>query len=333
MKNITLLYVTMARIPGEKAHSIQIARMCSALSEEGVEVVLVAPKRGDNLSKKSSIKQVLDFYGLKREFKLIRFPVPDLLRINSREQYRNWMLMTLFFTLQALVLALIFKLKKDNLYIFCREPLVFLFLYLLMPFRPLRIIYELHDPPQTHSTASKLFWTCLRYVDLVLVISDTLRKYVQSIMKLSGFEKITTLRNAVDESLFSKLKGETISLSWYSQGKKIIMYVGQLYRWRNPEFLVDVVYNLRRDDFLFVIVGGHKEDINRVRTYAELKGVDHKIIFTGLISPKLVPKFLALADVLLHHHGPKKWAIPLKIYEYMLSQKPIVAPKVPGVSE
>ncbi|MCR8471296.1 MAG: glycosyltransferase, partial [Crenarchaeota archaeon] len=32
-------------------------------------------------------------------------------------------------------------------------------------------------------------------------------------------------------------------------------------------------------------------------------------------------------------HGPKKWASPLKIFEYMLSQKPIVAPKVPGVSE
>ncbi|MEM2571265.1 MAG: glycosyltransferase, partial [Thermoproteota archaeon] len=332
VKNITLLYVTMARIPGEKAHSIQIARMCSALSEEGVEVVLVAPKRGDDLSKKSSIKQVLDFYGLRKEFKLIKFPVPDLLRINNREKYRNWMLMTLFFTLQALVLALIFKLKKDNLYVFCREPLVFLFLYLLMPFRPLRIIYELHDPPQTRSTASKLFWTCLQHLELVIVISNTLRKYVQSVIKLSGLEKIITLHDAVDDFLFSNLKGETKSLPVHSEGKKIVTYVGQLYRWRNPEFLVDVVYNLRRDDFLFVIVGGHKEDINRVRNYAELKGVAHKIIFTGLVSPKLVPRFLALADILLHH-GSRKWASPLKIFEYMLSQKPIVAPKVPGVSE
>jgi glycosyltransferase involved in cell wall biosynthesis len=46
-----------------------------------------------------------------------------------------------------------------------------------------------------------------------------------------------------------------------------------------------------------------------------------------------VPRYLAFADVLVHYSPPGKALSPLKIFEYMLSGRPIAAPRAPGVEE
>jgi hypothetical protein len=58
----------MARIPGERAHSIQIARMCSALQEMDSNVILISPKRGDEFTRKAKMKDIIKYYGLKTPF-------------------------------------------------------------------------------------------------------------------------------------------------------------------------------------------------------------------------------------------------------------------------
>ena len=41
-----IYYVANARMPTEKAHGIQIAKMCEALIEAGAKVELIVPRRG-----------------------------------------------------------------------------------------------------------------------------------------------------------------------------------------------------------------------------------------------------------------------------------------------
>jgi UDP:flavonoid glycosyltransferase YjiC (YdhE family) len=71
-EKVTILYVTIARIPGERAHSIQIARMCSALQERGSNVILISPKRGNEFARKAKMKDILKYYGLKTPFCILR---------------------------------------------------------------------------------------------------------------------------------------------------------------------------------------------------------------------------------------------------------------------
>ena len=66
-----LYYVANARMPNEKAHGIQIAKMCEAFVLQGVDLVLVVPARGESLS-------IKEFYGLSVEIKVVRIPTVDM---------------------------------------------------------------------------------------------------------------------------------------------------------------------------------------------------------------------------------------------------------------
>jgi glycosyltransferase involved in cell wall biosynthesis len=81
-----------------------------------------------------------------------------------------------------------------------------------------------------------------------------------------------------------------------------------------------------------VFVGGRDEDIFRLKQYAESNGLCKKVFFLGWRQPSQVPRYLAFADVLVHYSSPEK-ASPLKIFEYMLSGRPVAAPRAPGVEE
>lgn len=334
MKDITLVYLTMARIPGEKAHSIQIARTCSALAESGVNLILISPKRGDRLSKTASIKEVMNYYGLKTGFKHIRLLVPDILRGGRVQQYIAWLIMSLFFVIQSLILYNILRIfNRGRFYIFCREPLILTMLYLLHPIWHPHIVFELHE---LQSLTSKIFIKALTKSRLIICIAEPLLFIVK---RLLGKEivakelKIETVHDAVDDSLFqysNQQYGEEVSLS---DGRKTIMYVGHLYEWKHPEFLIDVLAFLNREDVKLVFVGGNREDIKRVKKYAGERKTEKHVLFLDFVPPRMVPKFLQQADVLVHY-SPKWTSLsPLKIFEYMLAMKPIVAPAVPGVCD
>lgn len=67
---MNLLYVANARIPTEKAHGIQIMKMCEAFSNLGINLELVIPKR--------KIKEdPFVFYGITKRFIIKRLPVID----------------------------------------------------------------------------------------------------------------------------------------------------------------------------------------------------------------------------------------------------------------
>ena len=46
MENSNLFYIANVRMPTEKAHGIQVAKMCEAFASFGAAVTLVLPKRG-----------------------------------------------------------------------------------------------------------------------------------------------------------------------------------------------------------------------------------------------------------------------------------------------
>jgi len=62
VKNMKLIYLANIRMPTEKAHGVQIMKMCEAFSENGVSVDLIVSERGD------AKKDPFQYYGVKNNF-------------------------------------------------------------------------------------------------------------------------------------------------------------------------------------------------------------------------------------------------------------------------
>ena len=62
-----LFYLANIRIPTEKAHGVQIAKMCAALANQDLSVTLVVPKKFTPLK-----EDIFNYYQVKRNFKIIR---------------------------------------------------------------------------------------------------------------------------------------------------------------------------------------------------------------------------------------------------------------------
>jgi glycosyltransferase involved in cell wall biosynthesis len=332
-KQITILYVTLARIPGERAHSIQIARTCSALQGMGSNVVLISPKRGNEFSKKATIKDIMKYYGLKTPFTHFKVPVLGLFGGNVRVEFISWYIMALTLSLFTLTLYIVLKFfLRKKVYLYVREPLLFIFLVvngrLLKPW----IIYELHELPMFLRRSSRIFLSLLKQSYLIICIASYLSNIVRSYLN-KGRDRVFTLHDAVDDEIFKIYYACPEDLATIRKKYRIVMYSGHLDRWKKPEFLIDMMKYIVENDVALVFVGGREEDILRLKQNVVAKGLNEKVFFLGWRQPSQVPRYLAFADVLVHYSPPGKALSPLKIFEYMLSGRPVAAPRAPGVEE
>ncbi len=67
-----MYYVVNARLPNKKAYGIQIAKMCEAFIEAGVDFTLIIPRT--RAARSSSTR---DFYHLRVDIPTVTLPAPD----------------------------------------------------------------------------------------------------------------------------------------------------------------------------------------------------------------------------------------------------------------
>jgi glycosyltransferase involved in cell wall biosynthesis len=309
--------------------------MCSALQEIGSKVVLISPKRGDKFTRKAKIRDVMKYYGLKTPFTHFKVPVIGIFNENVKIENLSWFIMA--WTLASFTLALNMALKfflRKNVYIYVREPLLFITLtvggWLMKP----KIIYEIHELPASQKDSPRFFWSLMKRSHLIICIAQALSDLVRNHLD-KGKERVFTLHDAVDDEIFKIEYSCPEDLASIKKKYRIIMYTGHLDRWKRPEFLIDMMKYVVENDVALVFVGGNEEDILRLKRYAEPNGLVEKVFFLGWRQPSQVPRYIAFADVLVHYSPAPlgRPQSPLKIFEYMLSGKPIAAPKAPGIDE
>jgi glycosyltransferase involved in cell wall biosynthesis len=333
LSEITILYVTMARIPGERAHSIQIARMCSALQELGSNVFLVSPKRGDEFSKKATMRDIAKYYGLKTPFTHFKLPVLGVFSGNVKVESLLWYIMAWTLTFFTLTLYMVMKFfLRKNVYIYVREPLLFIIFVINGWLWKPKIIYEIHELPMFLKSGPRLFLSWIERCYLIVCVASSLSNMVKSHLN-KGKELVFTLHDAVDDRIFKMEYACPEDLASIRKKYRVVMYAGHLDRWKKPEFLIDMMKHVVENDVALVFVGGRGEDISRLKQYVAVKGCNGRVFFLGWRTPAQVPRYLAFADVLVHYSPPGKALSPLKIFEYMLSGRPVAAPRAPGVEE
>ncbi|MCK5591480.1 MAG: glycosyltransferase family 4 protein [Candidatus Pacebacteria bacterium] len=318
-KQKSLLYIANARIPTEKAHGIQIMKMCEAFSEAGLDVELVFPYR-KNFLKEDPFK----YYNVGQKFKLKQvFSIDSALLGETVRFYLQY----ISFTLSSFFYALFHK--TDYIYSRSELPLF------LLSFIKKNLCWEIHTKNKTwiaRATAKR--------VKKIVVISGGLREFL--INQGVSSEKIIVAHDGVDLKEFDikKSKEELREELGLPQDKKIVGYVGKMSgvgESKGVEGIIEAfsLLNKKNENTVLMLVGVNENEKREIDSLLHKFNVNKKsCILIGHILHIDVPKYLKVANVLvMNYSSSEHFFSPLKLFEYMASGVPIVTSDVENIRE
>ena len=322
-----LLYIAHARLPTEKAHGLQIVKMCEAFADAGADVTLVAPARINPID-----QDLFLYYRVTRNFTVRFIPVfnPSL-----KGGLLGFIIEWISFAL-SLPFSNIFKESPYDV-IFTRDSIA----AFLLSFQHPKVIFEMHAFPERFRW---LWGIVLRRLSGVFSTNQWKMEEMHRRFKISK-EKLFFYPNGFDPKLFSaeggsasggeitESKEELRKTLGLPKGKPIVMYTGHLYGWKGAHILARAARII--SDVNMVFVGGTEKDCMQFR-----KEFEHikNIYIVGHKPHYEIPKFLKSADILVLPNSAiseesRTGTSPLKLFEYMASGKPIIASDLPSIRE
>ena len=149
---------------------------------------------------------------------------------------------------------------------------------------------------------------------------------------------IDVVPNSVDPSRFQITEEErkAARARYGLDGRCVIGFVGGLKPWHGTETLLQALHKMRTDapDFHGLIVGdGPARD--ELEAYVRDNGMQEHVTFTGKVPYREIPTFLAAMDIAVAPYTPNEnfYFSPIKIFEYMMANRPTVAGSIGQVSE
>jgi glycosyltransferase involved in cell wall biosynthesis len=332
--NPKVVYIANSRLPTEKAHGVQIMKMCEAFVSNNAEVELVVPLRVQTAQMRR-VRDLWAYYGVGDRFKLTRLPSLDLIFL---DRYLPGRLFYLPFYVQAFTFyacAVVYSVWHRGEVLYSRDWMFFL---LWLPWRWLRrrpLVLEGHTFPHRGGWGARLHLAVGRRVDRLVVITHRLKElYVASGIPA---ERVLVAPDGVDLARFEPPidRSEARRQLGLSVEGRVVCYTGHLFEWKGIYVLADAALHV--PDVLFLIVGGMAEDQEQLQAYIAEQSIEN-VRLIGHVPPTEVPRFLFAADVLVLPNSGREpmsceYTSPLKLFEYMASGTPIVATDLPSVRE
>lgn len=291
-----LWYVTSVIIPAVNAQSVQIYSNSLAFSRIIDDFVLVSPKNNSN----EEINQMW------------------WKRIGCF--FRSGRLKYLEFAFRSILIG-----ADKNITIYTRDILI----ALLFCIKGHEVIYEAHQKPSWKASfiINKLKRNKLRFV----CISEALRSYFIGAFSIEERNIIVAHDGAFVENYQKAEKIDVREVFGISDDKKILLHTGSLYKGRGAELFEYILSNF--DDLVIAHVGGTQENIdfwiNEI----------HNERFFALphVSNNQLIRLQKSADYLLYpmtRQVSTYWCCsPMKMFEYLASQRPIISTSVGSIKE
>ncbi len=310
-----IFYIDNLRLPSEKAYGIQIMKMCEALAAVGVDLTLLLPQ------KYTPIKEdPFDYYQVQRNFKIKKIWSLNLIYLEKLLGGFGFWLENFIYAKLALIWAL-FNKKPDIIY--TRQ----IFIAFIFSLFYKNVYFEAHV--FKNNTFYKLFLSRLKGI---IVITKKLEELHKKILPQKNF---LVAYDGVDLNQFNLVitKEEAQSKLNLPKDKKIILYTGHLYNWKGAQVLAEAAKFLP-DNYQIYFVGGTDKDITNFKNTYQ----DKNINIVGHRPYQEIPLWLKAADVLVIPNSgrfeiSRSYTSPMKLFEYMASQTPIIASDLPSLRE
>lgn len=316
MRPQKIIYIVNARIPTEKAHGVQIMKMCEAFALHGVDVELVVPRR------KSDHGDPFAFYGIRTKFSIKKVWSIDVFE----KGYFGFVVGSFSFAVSSFVYALF---QKGGAIVYSRDQDHFSFL--LLPFLRQRYFFEIHGPKER----SFILGLLLKNTAGIIATNNPIKNKL--LENFRGIEnKIVVLPNGVDQG--HRMPIDNVSarreLS-LPDNKKIVVYTGHFYAWKGVGALIEAARELE-GEVLVCLVGGTEKDIRRLQQ--EHKDIPENIRFFGYRKHEEMPLWRAAADVLVVTGTAQSvdsvyYTSPIKLFEYMSARRSVVAVDSPSLRD
>lgn len=304
------LYAAEVHLPGRKASSIHVMRMCEALANEGYDVRLLALRSPEFQGN----EDVFEYYGTQKIFDLKVVQAPGRGRLAS-------------FWLGGIAMKEIIRFRPAMAY---SRSVVLAFMMSLVA---KNMAYEAHTfvfraARRWHAS---LFKRLLKMASLrgVVVISEALKKMF--VAEGVPDQKIWVAHDGAD------IVSTHDHLSLMGDFSCNAGYFGSTYKGRGVEVIMELARRL--PDIGFHVFGGDKAHLD------DEDAPPSNVVFYGFVSPARVHLYRNACDVLLAPYQSdvyvsKKQAFstssymsPLKIFEYMSARKPMIVSDIPVLRE
>jgi len=304
-----LLYVTNIRMPSERAHATQIVNMCNAFVQNGVAVDLVVSNRPTHITESPDT-----YYGQQINFSLIKASTFNQIHWGAP-----------FYYLSALITAfwIAFHYARQNYdVVYGRDEFMLFVLFWFIGGRCM--VWE------SHLASSNFFARFLIGKGIkIVVISEGI--YEAYLGKGVSAKQMIVAHDGIDASFFDTLplKKDVRDHLRLSQDARIAMYVGGFDSWKGIDTFCKASSLL--PEVTFVAIGGSSDDVIRYKKlYPEVQ-------FLGARPYSELPYNQQAADVLVIPNTAKndvssRYTSPLKLFAHMTSRVPIVASRVPSIT-
>jgi len=317
-----LIYIANARIPTEKAHGLQIMKMCEAFARLGFDVELWLPQRKNHI-----LDDPFDFYSVKKNFSLRSFPVWDLVGMIPHLGF--WLENTTF----SLAVVKALKKEPEDAIVYSRDQIS---LAMIQKRTGRATYFELHNPPQKVRPFHIQLWQNAKHI---FVINQQILNFLNVHGVLA--KKITVCPSALDEKFIASLNQVPIAVVrqqlQISTEKKLIVYTGHLYPEKGIDSLIAAMTELP-DNYFCLIIGGTADLIHHYQQVISEKQLEEKVRMVGWVKHEIIASYLTAADVLVISNSARwsqsnSFTSPMKVFEYMAARRSIVASDVPALRE
>ncbi|MFO7772797.1 MAG: glycosyltransferase [Dehalococcoidia bacterium] len=195
-------------------------------------------------------------------------------------------------------------------------------LHLLIPTRPF------------HALGRFLEGYALKRSAMALAINEGLRELM---VKLGApAQRTHLLRAGIDTGRFDLgIDGGKVRQKYgIAAEDRVLFFMGFLYHFSG---LKEVARELaaRGENSLKLIIVGEGDAYEELKAIRDKHGLQHSLIMTGKKPYREIPELIAAADICILPAYPNEPImqdiVPIKLYEYMAMQKPVVATRLPGV--
>ena len=307
-----IFFIFHGRFPSEKAAALFATESAFAFAQCGTQVTLVAPRRIGRMSTTP------------RPFTTVYLPTLDVFWIPIVKGAAFYISLFVF-SVSSFFYLLFTAHRNDSIYSNESLPL------LLASFCFSQTCFELHDYPER----SRWYWNILfRRVKHILVTNEIKMKRLAQEFP-DAARKAFVEQNAVglEEFSLSLSKQEARKELILPQSVYIALYTGHLYGWKGVDTLAKAAQQQPKLEVYFV--GGTQEDSTRFRAKWEKVKNIHVV---GHRPHAEIPLWQKAADVLVLPNTARdpvsrESTSPMKLFEYMASERPVVASNLPSIAE
>lgn len=204
-------------------------------------------------------------------------------------------------------------------------------------FPDMLLVAEVNASPFDESfknIAFKSYFRCLERKALLNSLNVFVSAYLRQRIMGESFDQGSNVvvHNGVDLSLFQSGKNKVIFDAPKSD-QFIVGYIGTLDMHKRIDVLLRAMVKViaKTTKVKLMIVGDGPERLALEALSNELCLNDH-VEFVGWVPHDKIPSYIRSFDLAVHHYA-EKYMSPLKLFEYLACEVPVIGPKTPAVEE